>query len=177
MTRFWLDHIDSPVGTILLVHDDEGRLRALDFIDYEPRMQRLLRLHYGPVELVHAAAPAQTAQALQRYFDGDFDATAHIPVLTAGTAFQRQVWSALRSIPAGQTRTYGTLAGQLGSPGASRAVGLANGANPVAIVVPCHRVIGADGSLTGFGGGLPRKQWLLDHEGPLTKATQATLPM
>ena len=177
MTRFWRDHFDSPVGTILLVHDDEGRLRALDFIDYEPRMQRLLRLHYGPTELVRAAAPAQTTHALQRYFHGELDATAHIPVLTAGTAFQRQVWSALRSIPAGQTRTYGALAGQLGSPGASRAVGLANGANPVAIVVPCHRVIGANGSLTGFGGGLPRKQWLLDHEGAPTKIAQASLPM
>ena len=82
-----------------------------------------------------------------------------------GTPFQRAVWAALRRIPAGETLSYGQLAAQIGKPKAVRAVGLANGSNPVGVVVPCHRVIGADGSLTGYGGGLPRKLWLLEHEG------------
>ena len=158
------DHA-SPLGTILLVHDAAGHLRALDFHDYETRMRRLLRLHYGAVSLTRAPAPAHTIAALDRYFAGDFAALEASPVATVGTPFQRTVWQALRTIAVGETRTYGALAAQLGSPGAMRAVGLANGANPVAIVVPCHRVIGANGTLTGFGGGLPRKQWLLDHEG------------
>ncbi len=160
-----LSDFASPVGTILLVHDRDEALRALDFQDYEDRMLRLLKRHYGRVDLVRAPAPLRTTAALEHYFAGSFDALAAIPVATGGTAFQRQVWSALRSIPVGQTRTYGGLAAQIGAPAASRAVGLANGANPVAIVVPCHRVIGANGTLTGFGGGLPRKQWLLEHEG------------
>ena len=92
---------------------------------------------------------------------------------TNGTPFQRRVWAALRAIPAGETTSYGALARLLDAPGASRAVGLANGANPIGIVVPCHRVIGADGSLTGFGGGLARKQWLLQHEGAAFRAQLA----
>jgi methylated-DNA-[protein]-cysteine S-methyltransferase len=109
------------------------------------------------------AAPA-AARALLAYFDGDLDAIADLPTATNGTAFQRAVWSALRRIPAGRTVSYGMLATQIGRPKAIRAVGLANGANPIAIVVPCHRVIGADTSLTGYGGGLHRKRWLLAHE-------------
>ena len=169
MMQLRIDEYASPVGTILLVHDGADHLRALDFGDYEPRMHRLLRLHYGTVELTRAPAPTHTRSALARYFEGDFSALNAIPVTTGGTVFQRQVWSALRTIAAGQTRTCGALAVQLGSPRAMRAVGLANGANPVAIVVPCHRVIGANGTLTGFGGGLPRKQWLLEHEGALLR--------
>jgi methylated-DNA-[protein]-cysteine S-methyltransferase len=92
-----------------------------------------------------------------------------VPVATVGTEFQLKVWDALQRIPAGQTRSYGQLAAEIGEPDAARAVGLANGANPIAIVIPCHRVIGADGSLTGFGGGLPRKRWLLTHEGAAHK--------
>jgi len=163
--RLQLDPLPSPLGTILLVHDGEGNLRALDFADYEARMRDLLRLHYGAISLSAAPAPSRTTQALARYFRGDYLALGEIPVQTGGTTFQRQVWAALRTIPVGQTFTYGGLAAQIGSPGAMRAVGRANGANPVAIVVPCHRVIGANGTLTGFGGGLPRKKWLLDHEG------------
>jgi len=163
--KLQLDTLMSPLGTILLVHDDEAHLRALDFADHEERMQRLLRLHYGKVSLRPAPAPSRTSEALARYFDGDHLALANIPVQTGGTAFQRQVWAGLRTIRPGQTLSYGGLAAQIGSAGAMRAVGRANGANPVAIVVPCHRVIGANGTLTGFGGGLPRKQWLLQHEG------------
>lgn len=162
--RLQLDHYESPLGTILLAIDDDGALRALDFVDYESRMRRLLRDHYGEYELRAGSAPSSVTQALDAYFDGNLDALDKIRVETNGTPFQRQVWQALRTISAGATRSYGQLATLIGRPAASRAVGAANGANPVAIIVPCHRVIGAGGSLTGYGGGLPRKRWLLDHE-------------
>ncbi len=102
---------------------------------------------------------------LTRYFDGDTTAIDTVPVELNGTAFQKNVWAALRRIPCGSTISYAELARRIGEPAAVRAVGAANGANPVAVVVPCHRVIGADGSLTGYGGGLDRKKWLLTHEG------------
>lgn len=102
--------------------------------------------------------------ALQRYFDGEITALDAIPVAFSGTPFQKKVWTALRTIHAGTTLSYGDLARRIGEPAAVRAVGLANGRNPIGVVVPCHRVIGSDGSLTGYGGGLPRKRWLLDHE-------------
>lgn len=160
-----LDSRPSPVGTMLIVSDDQGRLRALDFEDYEARMHELLRLHYGAaVSLSHGAAPACILQALEAYFAGDAAPLSAIRTQTAGTPFQRAVWRALMDIPAGKTESYGEMARRLGKPGASRAVGLANGANPISIVVPCHRVIGASGKLTGYGGGLWRKQWLLEHE-------------
>ena len=160
-----LDRFASPIGDILIAVDREGWLRALDFDDCRERMQRLLRLRYGDVEITPGAAPASIVGPLAGYFMGELVALAAVPVLTGGTEFQRLVWAALRAIPAGTTTTYGRIAAGLGKPGASRAVGLANGANPVAIVVPCHRVIGASSALTGFGGGLHRKRWLLDHEG------------
>lgn len=162
--RLWIERKTSPVGTILLVCDAQASLRALDFSDYEPRLHKLLRLHYQSYELVEGPAPAPVTQALDDYFAGNFNALLGIPVATGGTDFQREVWRALRGIPAGKTISYGQLAAQLGRPQASRAVGLANGANPVGIFVPCHRVIGANGALTGYGGGLQRKRWLLDHE-------------
>jgi methylated-DNA-[protein]-cysteine S-methyltransferase len=162
--RFCLERRPSPIGTLLLVTDDDGALRALDFGDYEPRMHRLLRQHYKVYSLEDGPAPVTVAKALTDYFEGDMSAIKDISVITGGTAFQREVWEGLRGITAGATKSYGQLAAQLGHPGASRAVGLANGANPVGIVVPCHRVIGANGALTGYGGGLMRKRWLLDHE-------------
>lgn len=162
---FRLSRFPSPVGELAIVHDDRGRLRALDFGDHEDRLLRLLRRQYGQVTLTSGALPAHLSEPLSAYFAGDARALADIEVETGGTPFQRRVWAALRAIPAGETSSYGALARAIGAPGASRAVGLANGANPVAVVVPCHRVIGADGTLTGFGGGLARKQWLLRHEG------------
>jgi methylated-DNA-[protein]-cysteine S-methyltransferase len=114
--------------------------------------------------LTGGTAPAEIVQALGAYFEGQLDALDRLPVAAGGTPFQRLVWSALRTIPAGTTTSYGRLAASIGRPGASRAVGLANGANPIGIVVPCHRVIGAAGQLTGYGGGLDRKRWLLEHE-------------
>lgn len=162
--RLQLERWPSPVGTLLLVTDNNGVLRALEFAENESRMLSLLRRHYGDSPLTEGKAPAPLKRSLAAYFNGDIAALAHIETATAGTQFQREVWKALRSIPAGTTISYGQLAAKLGRKGASRAVGAANGANPIPIVVPCHRVIGADGSLTGFGSGLPRKRWLLDHE-------------
>jgi methylated-DNA-[protein]-cysteine S-methyltransferase len=154
----------SPVGTMLIVTDDEGRLRALDFEDYEARMRDLLRLHYGAVELIEGSAPACVLDPIDAYFQGHPESLHAIPTHTGGTPFQRSVWQALMEIPLGGTESYGQMARRLGRPNASRAVGLANGSNPIAIVVPCHRVIGASGALTGYGGGLWRKKWLLAHE-------------
>lgn len=162
--QWTLDRIPTPVGTVLLVTDDDGAVRALDFDDYEPRMLRLLARHYGPVTLSPGNAPAAVRQAIAAYFAGDRSALDRIAVRTGGTEFQRQVWAALRAIPAGETRSYGQLANAIDRPKAVRAVGLANGANPVGIIVPCHRVIGANGTLTGYAGGLERKKWLLAHE-------------
>ncbi|MBB5744873.1 methylated-DNA--[protein]-cysteine S-methyltransferase [Brevundimonas variabilis] len=161
---FTLDRIETPVGTVLLVTDAQGVVRALDFVDYEPRMLRLLARHYGQVKLTPGQAPEPVRAGVRAYFGGDARALEGLPVATAGTPFQREVWAALRSIPAGETRSYGQLAAAIGRPKAVRAVGLANGANPVGIIVPCHRVVGANGTMTGYAGGLERKRWLLAHE-------------
>ena len=164
--RFFFDTLASPIGELLLATDDEGVLRALDFEDHEERMRRLLRRQYRSEVILEAGpAPETVTGPIRRYFAGDFDALREVPWKTGGTAFQQSVWEGLTKIPSGQTLSYGALAGKLGAPKAMRAVGLANGANPIALVAPCHRVIGANGSLTGFGGGLPRKRWLLEHEG------------
>jgi methylated-DNA-[protein]-cysteine S-methyltransferase len=164
--ELFIDRIDTPIGELLLVADGGGKLRALDWADYEERMLRLLRLHYGNngFTLVPAHNPHGLRDTLERYFAGDVGAIDEIAVETAGTSFQRSVWKALRNIPGGSVISYGQLARQIDRPNAVRAVGLANGSNPIGIVVPCHRVIGANGSLTGYGGGLDRKRWLLDHE-------------
>jgi methylated-DNA-[protein]-cysteine S-methyltransferase len=162
--QFRLERWDSPVGELLLVTDERGALRGLEFEENEARLRQLLRRYYGDVPLEEGIAPASLKKALKAYFAGDIHALKEVETTAAGTDFQREVWSALRKIPAGTTLSYGQLAVKLGRKGASRAVGAANGANPIPIVVPCHRVIGADGSLTGFGSGLPRKRWLLDHE-------------
>jgi methylated-DNA-[protein]-cysteine S-methyltransferase len=154
----------APICPLLLITDDDGVLRALEFGDHESRMDRLLHDHYDDYTLKEGKAPASLTEPLKAYFEGDIDALNEVQVATGGTAFQREVWNALRTIPAGTTLSYGELAAQIGRPGASRAVGAANGANPIAIVVPCHRVIGANGTLTGYGGGLAHKQWLLNHE-------------
>jgi O-6-methylguanine DNA methyltransferase len=158
------DRFPTPIGAFLLVSDGAA-LMALDFHDDEDGLRRLVRRFYGSAPLRRGRLPSAITAALDAYFAGDLEATSAIPVGTAGTPFQQRVWSELRRIPVGSTTSYGALAARLGQPGAGRAVGLANGSNPVAVVVPCHRVIGADGSLTGFGGGLDRKRWLLTHEG------------
>ncbi len=157
----------APVGDLLVVSDADGALRALDFADYEARMRTLLGRHYGAFELGNGPLPSAIADALDAYFGGDLHALDALTVRTGGSDFQRGVWAALRAIPAGTTTGYGALAAKLGKPGAARAVGLANGSNPIGIVVPCHRVIGASGALTGYAGGVERKRWLLEHEGAL----------
>jgi methylated-DNA-[protein]-cysteine S-methyltransferase len=164
--RLSMERVPTPLGALLLVSDDQARVRAVSFTDREDDMQRLLRLHYADtVELTPRAAPSTARRELEAYFAGDLAALDRIAVAFGGTEFQREVWSALRRIPVGKTLSYGALAAQIGRPKAVRAVGAANGANPIAVVVPCHRVIGADASLTGYGGGLERKRWLLRHEG------------
>lgn len=172
--RLQLDRRPSPIGTMLVVTDGEV-LRVLDFHDYDSRMYALLKRHYGEVDVEEGAAPAAIADALTAYFDGEVHAIDRIETATGGSAFQRQVWAGLRAIPHGETWSYGRLAGHVGRPRASRAVGLANGANPIAIVAPCHRVIGADKSLTGYGGGLHRKRWLLRHEGAAFRDVETDL--
>lgn len=169
---FTLDRLQTPIGTALLVTDAEGALRALDWEDYEPRMRQLLRLQCGAPVLENARAPADTRAALSAYFEGELACLDAIKWRVAGTAFQRKVWTALRAIPVGTTTSYGALAARLDMPTAVRAVGHANGSNPISVVVPCHRVIGASGSLTGYGGGLQRKRWLLEHEGVVLKASR-----
>jgi methylated-DNA-[protein]-cysteine S-methyltransferase len=166
---FCLDRFATPLGEMLVVTDERERLRAADFLEYETRMHRLLRLHYGDggVTLRAGSAPPEIRTRFEDYFAGTLRAIDDIEVLTAGTDFQREVWAALRTIPAGEVVTYGRLAAMLDRPRAVRAVGLANGSNPLSIVVPCHRVIGSNKSLTGYGGGLERKRWLLAHEGAL----------
>jgi methylated-DNA-[protein]-cysteine S-methyltransferase len=162
---FSLDRLETPIGIALLVTDADGALRALDWEDYEPRMRELLRLHYGAVVLKDARAPRDLLKALSAYFKGDLDRLSTIKWRVAGTSFQQKVWNALPNIPAGTTMSYGALAAKLDAPNAMRAVGHANGSNPISVVLPCHRLIGANGSLVKYGGGLSRKRWLLAHEG------------
>jgi methylated-DNA-[protein]-cysteine S-methyltransferase len=164
---FTTEDLPTPLGVMRVVVDDAGKLRSLDWEDCEDRMVRLLRRQYPGknVRLVGGRVAAAIRDALIAYLGGDLAAIEGIAVATGGTDFQRLVWAALRGIPAGTTISYGALAARIGHPAAVRAVGHANGANPVGIVVPCHRVIGASGSLTGYGGGLARKRWLLSHEG------------
>jgi len=161
-----IDRIHTPVGELLLVADVAGNVRAVDWSDYESRMLRLLALHYGKdgYRLEPVRNPHGLRDAIDRYFAGEVSVIDGIAVRSGGTPFQRGVWSELRKIPSGSAISYGELAKRIARPKAVRAVGLANGANPIGIVVPCHRVIGANGSLTGYGGGIERKKWLLEHE-------------
>ena len=169
LLQLLMDRIDTPIGEFLIVADQEGNLRATDWTEHEDRMQRFLKLHYGVgrFKLEAARNPHGLTKTIQGYFRGDLKAINELPVQTAGTSFQREVWRALRTIDCGTTISYAQLAAQIGRPAAVRAVGLANGSNPVGVVVPCHRVIGSDGSLTGYGGGIERKRWLLEHEAQL----------
>ncbi len=163
LARMALDHLDTPLGRLALVVADEG-LRAVGWVGGDGRMERSL----AAMNLVPREDPAGLTTALRAYFAGDVQILDGLPVDARGTPFQMTVWRALRDIPCGETISYGQLAQRIGRPSAVRAVGHANGANPVGIVVPCHRVIGANGDLTGYGSGLPRKRWLLDHEADAT---------
>ena len=150
-------YFESPIGRLLLTSDGT----ALTGLYMEP--SRKAQCTDGWLEDVTVAPLSATVRQLTEYFEGtrrEFD----LPLRLQGTVFQQRVWRQLTEIPYGQTWSYGQLAERIDKPSSSRAVGLANGRNPISILVPCHRVIGADGSLTGYGGGIERKQWLLDHE-------------
>jgi len=163
-TRLLIDRLETPIGTALIAADEDGALRLFDWTDHEDRWWPMLCARYGDVELVSQRDPFGHASAVAAYLEGEVHAIDALVVAYAGTPFQNKVWRALRDIPAGETTSYGALAKTIGEPKAVRAVGTANGANPIGLIVPCHRVIGADGSLTGYGGGLERKRWLLAHE-------------
>jgi methylated-DNA-[protein]-cysteine S-methyltransferase len=167
--KLYLSRIPSPLGELLLVSDDLQQVRALEFADHRARLARLLNDHYGACELIEAPAPTRVAPRLDRYFEGDLTTLDAIATATNGSDLQRRVWKALRGIPAGQTTSYGELARELGfqDPRAAVDIGAANGSNPVAIIVPCHRVIAKNGELKGYAGGPHRKRWLLEHEGAL----------
>jgi methylated-DNA-[protein]-cysteine S-methyltransferase len=163
--RLLVQTMSTPVGDLLLAVDETAALRVMHFADDDdPRRVLTRACHVREVDLVPADDPGGVTSALRAYFAGEIEAIDAVRVQACGTAFQREVWDLLRTIPCGTTTTYGELARRIGRPEASRAVGLANGSNPIAIVVPCHRVIGASGALTGYGGGLERKRWLLQHE-------------
>ncbi|WP_437479146.1 methylated-DNA--[protein]-cysteine S-methyltransferase [Sorangium sp. So ce1014] len=159
-----LDEIESPLGVMLLAAGG-GMVHGLEFADNGPRLRASLEARYGAVTLRSAADPHGFSGRLRAYWRGDLGALSGVPVEPGGTPFQRRVWAEVQRILPGATRAYGEVAASLGQPSASRAVGLANGRNPVCLVIPCHRVVGARGDLTGYAGGLPRKRWLLAHEG------------
>ncbi len=163
------DTISTPLGPLWVLCDEQFQLRAVEWEEHSDRMVELLNIHYRRegYQRVAAPNPGGLSQKLQGYFDGDLAVIETLPTATGGTSFQREVWQALRTIPCGQVMHYGQLAVKLGRAGAARAVGAANGSNPVSIVVPCHRVIGSNGTMTGYAGGVQRKEWLLRHEGYL----------
>lgn len=156
--------INTPVGTVRVASQD-GTVLACGFADHWETLMTGLEKRLGPIVTIEEDTPA--GDALSRYVAGDLTAMDTLPVDPGGTDFQAQVWATLRTIPVGETYSYGELAERIGSPGAMRAVGSANGANPISLIIPCHRVIRSDGNLGGYGGGLDRKAWLLSHEGAL----------
>lgn len=166
MMELLVDRMKTPIGELVIVADGAGKLRGVGWTDKDDVLQRDLRRNCGTANytLRPARDPGGLTTAMRGYFAGDVRAIDRLPVALGGTDFQRKVWQALRKIPCGETWSYGELARRIGRATAVRAVGHANGDNPVSIVVPCHRVIGSNGALTGYGGGLERKRWLLDHE-------------
>ncbi|VDZ66557.1 Methylated-DNA--protein-cysteine methyltransferase [Klebsiella aerogenes] len=153
------DKIDTPLGPLWVICDEQFNLRAVEWDQHRDRMEQLLDIHYRHegYERLDARDPGGLSAKLRQYFDGDLAIIDTLPTATGGTPFQRQVWQALRTIPCGQVMHYGQLAEALGRPGAARAVGAANGSNPVSIVVPCHRVIGRNGTMTGYAGAYSAK--------------------
>ena len=159
-----VSEIDSPIGPLDVVLT-AGRVCAMEFSDHHERLEEALQRGFPAATLQVHKAPADLRARMCAYFDGDFAALDNIEIEPHGTEFQKRVWSKLRRVEAGRTISYGGLARKIGRPGSARAVGMSNARNPIVLIVPCHRVIGADGSLTGYGGGLQRKEWLLAHEG------------
>lgn len=162
MDLMW-DELDTAIGPVVVV-TNATHVVAVDFADCDERLRKILDRRYGDAVTERVADPLGVSTRLRAYFGGDLDALEDIAADPQGSEFQRTVWRELRRIPVGHTVSYGELARRLGRPGASRAVGMANSRNPVGIVIPCHRVIGANGTLTGYAGGVERKRWLLEHE-------------
>lgn len=158
-----IDDIDA-IGPIHMVADG-ATLIALEFGDIGYRLMPMLQRRFGAMpNLQPVDDMGELAAAIRAYFTGDIKAIDTLETDGGGTAFQRAAWDALRRIPPGEIRTYGEMAALLGRPNAARAVGAANALNPISLVVPCHRLVGSSGALTGYGGGIERKRWLLDHE-------------
>jgi methylated-DNA-[protein]-cysteine S-methyltransferase len=167
---FFFDQIKTPIGNMILFADGDGALRMTWFDPKDGRWKKFFTRRYPDAKLVARRNPSGLSASMRAYYEGDVYILDKLAVVFGGTPFQNRVWSALRTIPCGTTVSYGTLAKRIRQPKAVRAVGLANGSNPIGVVVPCHRVIGSDGSLTGHGGGLPRKHWLLAHEAKHTSS-------
>lgn len=165
--RLILSWVESPIGPLALACDAAGVVRGVSFGD---GLIKAMRREYSGAALSDGETPAAVARALAAYFDGDCEALNGVPWSLEGAAsdgFQPRVWKALAEVPAGVTISYGEMARRAGEPGAAQAAGVALNRNPIPLILACHRVVGADGSLTGFGGGLERKGWLLRHEGAL----------
>lgn len=163
----WNEHIIcTPIGELVIWLDQKSILQFIGWQEFrQETMKQLCRFYQVPTITLQKTAQSPTViDTIKEYFVGNIRAIDTLVVAACGTEFQKKVWQALRAIPAGSTTSYGELAKQIGSPQACRAVGMANNRNPIAIVVPCHRVIGKNNQLTGYAGGLNRKQWLLDHE-------------
>ncbi|MFM9865315.1 MAG: methylated-DNA--[protein]-cysteine S-methyltransferase [Micropepsaceae bacterium] len=161
--QLFVERIKTPIGPLLITHDGKA-LANIAFADREERRAGELARDFPDAEVTRAPQPSPFAAALVRYFDGDIRAIDKLPVIAIGTDFQCRCWEALRRVPPGTTRSYGDHARAIGRPRAPRAVGAANGFNPISIVVPCHRLVGSSGNLIHYGGGLERKRWLIDHE-------------
>jgi len=171
-----LAECECEAGDLTLVVRDR-QLCGLVFSDHWHWLDHWLMRRFGEVKLARTKDPARVITHMRAYLGGELDALDAIEVDTGGTEFQQQVWTMLRKMAKpGHTITYGELARAVGAPNASRAVGAANGQNPISIVIPCHRVIGSTGALTGYGGGMPRKEWLLAHEGARPAVMHASLP-
>lgn len=164
MNTFFLSNFKSPIGLLHFVYQDDT-LFALDFEEFDARLTQSLNKYLPPDFSLGISKNSTIHQHLNSYFNGNIDALNQIAVNPLGTAFQQQVWQALRTINAGQTASYANIAQQINNPKGQRAVGMANGKNPIPLVIPCHRVINHNGKLGGYSGALWRKEWLLKHEG------------
>jgi len=164
MTELYTETLDSPIGQIVIVYAGD-KVCALDYADYTERTNQLLQRRYQKFQSRKVSRKSGVTKQLKAYLAGELDAIDTIAVDLGGTSFQQRVWTALRGIPSGTTRTYSEVATQLGTPRAYRTVDAANALNGIAIIVPCHRLVSANGALTGYAGGLERTEWLLRHEG------------
>lgn len=173
MSTFLRETLATPLGQLVLVSDTDGALLGVDFVDTEARLQRSLERRLGRkgwrLERAQRGLDSLRLQALRAYFQGALDALHVLPVQLQGSDLQREAWSALRAIAAGHTETYAELAARIGRVGGARAIGSAVAANPLLLVLPCHRIVGANGALTGYAAGIERKRWLLEHEGVLAR--------